>query len=140
MQHLHVGVSLDHDVRHRDLRNAPVAGDLPAHSGHHAELNLGSEAHCVLGNKSNIWRAAAGEVGGGELVEPENAADAAGAVVDGEPEELVGFEVVRGDGADGLSAGEESAVAGEGDWVRGGGGGLGERVEVEGQEFYVGVV
>ncbi|GMN55278.1 hypothetical protein TIFTF001_024406 [Ficus carica] len=47
------------------------------------ELYLRREEVGGLGNKSNIWCAEAGEVGGAEVVEPEDAADASGAVVDG---------------------------------------------------------
>ena len=47
------------------------------------ELDLRREEVGSLGNKSNIWCAEAGEAGGAEVVEPEDAADASGAVVDG---------------------------------------------------------
>jgi len=82
------------------------------------------------------------EVGGGEVVEPEDAAaDASGAVVDGEFEELSGFELSGADGADGFCAGKKGAFVRKGDgfWGRMKRG-LGEREEVEGHEFYVGIV
>lgn len=53
------------------------------------------------------------------MVEPEDAADAAGAVVDDEFQEFVGFELAGGDDADGLDSGEEGAIARERDGVGG---------------------
>lgn len=134
MQNLHIGVPLNDNIRRSDLRNASIARDLPAHPGNHSELNLCREVLRRLGNKSNICRVTARKVGGRELVEPEDAVDAAGAVVDSKAEELVGFEVTGRDGAHGLGAGKESAIAREGNWVWGWGGrwGLGESEEVEG--------
>lgn len=49
------------------------------------------------------------------MVEPEDAADASGAVVDGEFEELSGFELAGGDGADCFCAGKKGAFARKGD-------------------------
>lgn len=80
----------------------------------------------------------AGKVRGIEMVEPEDAGDAAGAVVDGEFEEFVGFEIAGSDDADRLEARKEDAFARERDGI-GEGGGLSEREEVESQELYVGV-
>lgn len=117
MQDLSIGVPLHNHVRHRDLNLAAVHGDPATNSGHSAELHLRGEAIGGLGNYPNIWCAAAGEVGGGEVVEPEDAADAGSAVVDDKFEIFFGFEVAGDDRADGLGAGEEGAVAGEGDGV-----------------------
>lgn len=76
----------------------------------------------------------AGEVGGGMVVEPDDAGDAAGAVVDEEFKE-VGFPLPADDNADGLSAGDEAAVKVEGEGV--GVGDLGEGEEVRCQELDV---
>lgn len=76
------------------------------------------------------------EVWGGELVEPEDAIDAAGAVVDGESEEFVGLVVARGDGADGFCARERDASARE----RGRRRDLGEGEKIEGEKLDMGVV
>lgn len=70
------------------------------------------------------------------MVEPQDAWDAAGAIVDAEFEEPVGFELAGGDDAEGFGAGEKEVAggSGEGKWV---GGGWGEREEVEGEELHV---
>lgn len=136
VQDLRIGIPLHDHIRHRYLHLATILGDPTTNSSDNTKLHLRSKAVGRLGNKSNVWCAAAGEVGGGEVVEPEDAADASGAVVDVEFEEFVGFEVSGGDGTDCLGAGEEGAVAGEGV----GGGEGSEREEIESQELYVGVV
>jgi hypothetical protein len=75
------------------------------------------------------------------VVEPEDAADASGAIVDGEFEELSGLELAGGDGADGFCAGKKGAFARKGDGFRGRmRRGWGEREKVEGHEFDVGIV
>ena len=52
------------------------------------------------------------------MVEPEDAIDAAGAIVDNELEEFFWFEVAEGDDAEDLGAREaEGSMAREGDWV-----------------------
>lgn len=68
------------------------------------------------------------------VVEPDDAGDAAGAVVDEEFKE-VGFPLPADDNADGLSAGDEAAVKVEGEGV--GVGDLGEGEEVRCQELDV---
>ena len=53
------------------------------------------------------------------MVEPEDAGDEPGAVVDGEFEEFVGFIVTQGDGAEDFGTGEEErGRTREGCWVR----------------------
>lgn len=134
MQGLRIRVPLDHYIWHRDLHIATVAGDPPAHPRHDSEPNLRSEAVCGFGKKSNIWRAAASEVGGGKVIEPENASDATGAVVDGEFEELARFEIAGGDDANSFGAGKKGAFPRKRNVVWGRmRGGLCEREEVESQ-------
>lgn len=58
----------------------------------------------------------AGEVGRGMVVEPDDAGDAAGAIVDEEFKE-VGFTLSADDDADRLSTGDEAAVKVEGNGV-----------------------
>jgi len=54
------------------------------------------------------------------MIEPENARDAAGSVVDGETEEFEGFVIAEGYGSYGFGACDGDGVAGEGvvwgDW------------------------
>lgn len=80
---------------------------------------------------------AAGEIGEIEVVEPENAADASGAVVEGEFEKLVRFVVAGCDYADGFNSRYGHGFAGESGRI---GGGEGEGKEIEGQELYMSVV
>ena len=70
VQHLHVRISLHDDIRNRNLNRASVGGDPAADSGDDTELDMGCKAGGHLGNSSNIWGATAGEVRGGEVVEP----------------------------------------------------------------------
>nr|POE91341.1 hypothetical protein CFP56_44510 [Quercus suber] len=66
---------------------------------------------------SNTWRAAAGEVRRHKVVEPEDADNAAGAIINSEFEEFVRFEFPGGDGADGLGTGKKGASARKGNGV-----------------------
>lgn len=75
------------------------------------------------------------------MVEPQDTDNAAGAVVDGEFEELSRFELASGYCADRFDPGKNDALARKGDRIRGRmRGGLCKREEVEGQDFYVGIV
>lgn len=121
MKDLRIGVGLDHNIGHRDLHNASEAGDLTSHSGHLPELDEIGEGY--------IW-----DVRGGrkrELVEPEDAMNAAGAVVEGKPEESVGSEFTGGDRTDGFSSREVDASARERRTRRV----LGEGKKIEGEKL-----
>lgn len=102
MEDLRVRIELQHNVGDRDLQGAFVFGDSAPHPGDGAQLDVGGEGERRFGNWSNSWWAPLGEVTVSKLVEPEDAGDAAGAVVDGEQEELPRFEIQSHDDSDRL--------------------------------------
>lgn len=136
MKNLSIRISLNNNVSDSNLEGTSIGRNPPANSSHNANLHHCDEAPGQLGNESNMWRVATGEIRGGQVVEPENAGDAAGAVVHSEAEEFVWFEVSGGDNADGFQAGDGGVAVGEGGGV-GGDGREGE--EVGGEELHVGV-
>lgn len=129
MQDLRIQVPLDRNTRCRDLHHAPVPRDPAVHSSDRTQLHQGSLAIRHIGNQSDTLWALAGEVGRGGVVEPEDAGDAAGAIVDRKLEEVAGLVLAVDDDAEHLGLRKGDAVAGEG---RGVGRGLGQGEEVEG--------
>ncbi|KAK2648385.1 hypothetical protein Ddye_015874 [Dipteronia dyeriana] len=119
MQDFGVGVLLSHNIRNRNLHVTSETSDPASHSGHGTDFNLRGKIGCHVGNYSNTCGVTAREVGRGEMVEPEDARDYPGAVVDSEFEEFVGFIVTQSDGAEDFGTGEEErGRTREGGWVR----------------------
>lgn len=121
-----IGVPLDHNIGHRNLQRASEAGDLASHSSYLPQLDEIGEGSRGRSNQGSIGRR-------GEVVEPEDAVDAAGAVVEGELEKSVGFEFTGGDGANGFGAREGDASARERERRVRRRRGLGEGKKIEGE-------
>lgn len=117
MQNLSIGIPLQHDIGDRDLNLPSEQVDPAPHPRNNAQLNFGSEIQRHLGNWSNTWGAPPREVSGSEMVEPEDARDAAGAIINGETEEFAGFEIPSDDDPDRLGAWEANPFTEEGGWV-----------------------
>ncbi|GLT74344.1 hypothetical protein SLA2020_461480 [Shorea laevis] len=95
MQDFHIWVSLDHYIGHRNLHLSPITADFTAHSSNLRNLDLRRKTSGHVGKQRNRSRVTVREIRGTEVVEPENAADAAGSVVESEFEESAGFVVAE---------------------------------------------
>jgi len=107
VEDLGVRISLRHHVRHPHLHAAIVPAQSASHPRHRADLHHSDEA------RRELVAAAADDGGGIGVVKPENAGDAAGAVVNDEAEEPLVLEVAQGDGAKGFDERERDSSAGK---------------------------
>lgn len=136
MQDFRIWVSLDHNIGHCNLHLASITANPTTDSCNLPNLNLRRKTSGHVGKQLNGTRVAAREIGGIEVVKPENAAYAAGAVVERELEKFAGFVIAGCDDTNGFNPRDGHAFAGESGRVGGGGG---EGKEIESQELYMSV-
>lgn len=132
MQDFSIWVSFNDYIRYIDLYHTSVSIDPAPDPRKGAQLNCSSLIGGNLGDETEIGGVVAGEVGRGMVVEPDDAGDAGGAVIDEEFKE-VGFALSADDDADRFGTGDEAAVKVEGKGV----GDLGEGEEIGCQELDV---